>query len=104
MDSKSRRGGFVLSLPLGLLGGLVGPLAGRLASRRSPVGVVASGGGGVPVASSARGTGKASGGSLPVATTRLLEAGLDGSRALLVGAGELLLLNLLLGLGLGVAV
>jgi hypothetical protein len=90
------------TLPLRLLGGL---------SRSSPLGV---GGGSTPLltgsavparsGSSARGTGEASGGGLPVGTSRVLEAGLDGSRALLVSAGELLLLNLVLGLSLGVTV
>lgn len=87
-------------LPLGgsLLGGL-GPLTGGLGARGGPVLTgtvpVATGGGG--------GTGEAGGGSLPVGTG-LLDTGLDGGGALILNAGELLLLDLLLGLGLRVAV
>lgn len=58
-------------------------------------------GGTVPVA--ALSTGEAGGGSLPV-TARLGEASGDGGGANLVSGGELLLLNLLLGLSLGVTV
>lgn len=45
-----------------------------------------------------------SGGSLPVTSTGSDETGLDSSRANLLSAGELLLLNLLLSLGLRVTV
>lgn len=105
-QNSQKKGSFFLHLPLGLLGGLVGPLAGRLASAGSPVGGLASGGGsgGVPVARGSGSTGETSSGSLPVTTSGLLEARLDGGRALLVDAGELLLLDLVLGLGLRVAV
>ncbi|KAI6756261.1 hypothetical protein HG530_011997 [Fusarium avenaceum] len=90
------------TLPLRLLGGLGGS---------SPLGV---GGGSTPLltgsavpasgGTSTGGTGEASSGSLPVGTSRSLEAGLDGGRALLLSAGDLLLLNLLLGLSLRVAI
>ena len=106
-----RRGRSTVStaLPLGLLGGGVGsPLGGgsggdggRLAGAGGPVLT-----GAVPVSGSGsggRGAGEAGGGGVPV-TAGLLEAGLDSGGALLLNAGELLLLDLLLGLGLRVAV
>lgn len=97
-------------LPLGLLGGLSGPVGGLAGSGggSSPV-VSASGASGsaaggtstIPV--TGRGTSEAGSGGVPV-TTGLLEAGLDGGGTLLVNTGELLLLDLVLGLGLRVAV
>jgi hypothetical protein len=86
-----------------LLRGLGGPLAGRgggsggtsLPGGRLSLSPLASGSGGSG--------GEGSGGSLPVTSTSG-EAGLDGNRALLLNTGELLLLNLLLSLSLGVAV
>lgn len=89
------------TLPLRVLGGFGGS---------SPLGV---GGGSTPLLTSSTvpaggsgtgGTSEASGGSLPVTTSGVLEAGLDGGRTLLVSAGELLLLNLVLSLSLGVTV
>ena len=93
----------LVTLPRGLLGSLAG---GGGSSGSSPLGGGGSGtplvtGSAVPAGTS--GTSEASGGSLPV-TTSTSEAGLDGSGALLLDAGGLLLLDLLLGLGLGVAV
>lgn len=85
-------------LPLGLLGGLVGPLDSRLASG----GPVVTGGGTVPVTTNG-GTGETGSGGVPVGTG-LLEAALDGGGALLIDTGELLLLDLVLSLLLGVAV
>lgn len=97
------------TLPLGLLASLVSPVAGSLTGgggssggSGSPVTTLA--GSTVPVAASgSSSTSEAGGGSVPV-TTGLLEAGLDGGGALLVNAGELLLLDLVLSLGLRVAV
>lgn len=89
------------TLPLRVLGGLGGS---------SPLGV---GGGSTPLltgstvparGSGTGGTSEASSGSLPVTTSGVLEAGLDGGGTLLVSAGELLLLNLVLSLSLGVTV
>ena len=87
------------------------PAGSLLRSGISPLGRGGGGSGGArlpggglslaPLASS--GGGEASGSSLPVSTTSG-EAGLDGDRALLLNAGDLLLLDLLLGLGLRVAV
>lgn len=89
-------------LPLALLGGLGGPL---LSARGGPVlsrggtGTVPAGGGG------GGGTSEAGSGSVPVTSTSGGEGGLDGNGSLLLSAGdELLLLNLLLGLGLRIAV
>lgn len=93
-------GGFSV-LPLSLLSRLVGPLGGGggLSSRGGPL-ITST----VPVAgSSSGGTGEARSGSVPV-TTGLLEARLDGGGALLLNTRELLLLDLLLSLGLRVAV
>jgi hypothetical protein len=93
----------LVTLPRGLLGSLAG---GGGSSGSSPLG---GGGSGTPLVTGSAvpagtgGTSEASGGSLPV-TTSTSEAGLDGSGALLLNAGGLLLLDLLLGLGLGVAV
>lgn len=92
-------------LPLGLLGSIVGPVTGGTGG--GPVTALGgtSSGTGVPVGSTLLGTSEASGrGITPVATGRVLEARLDGGGALLVDTGELLLLDLVLGLGLGVAV
>jgi hypothetical protein len=83
-------------LPLRLLGSLASPLASR-SSRGSPVLVGST----VP-ASASSGTREA-GLGLPV-TTSVGEAGLDGSGALLLNARGLLLVDLLVGLGLRVAV
>lgn len=98
-----------LLLPGRLLGGLGGsstPLGGSTSSGgsggSSPVLAGTSTGSGT-IPTSAGGGAEAGGGSLPV-TTSLLEAGLDGGGALLVNAGELLLLDLVLSLSLGVAV
>lgn len=90
-------------LPLRLLrGSVVGPLGGGSArSGGGGSGTPLLAGGTVP-ASGGVGTGEASGGSLPV--TASLETRLDGDRALLINAGELLLLDLVLSLGLRVAV
>jgi hypothetical protein len=89
------------------------PARGRLLGSRlsSPLGGRGRGsgsarlpGGGLGLAPLASGGGgEAGGSSLPITGTGL-EAGLDGNRALLLNAGELLLLDLLLGLSLGVAV
>lgn len=81
------------------------PLAGLLGRLSAPLGS-SSGSGGVPAGGSGvrapltGGTGRR---RLPVSTGGE-SAGLDGSRANLVGGGELLLLNLVLSLGLRVAV
>ena len=90
-----------MRLPLGgraLLRGLGTPLGG---SGSGGVPALSSGGGSVtPVgASSASKTG---GGSFPVTTRG--KAGLDGGDACVLDSGKLLLLDLLLGLGLRVAV
>jgi hypothetical protein len=82
------------------------PLAGLLGRLSTPLGSTSSGGGGVPAGGgrvSAPLAGSTGRGSLPVSTGGE-GAGLDSGRANLVGGGELLLLNLLLGLGLRVAV
>lgn len=83
------------------------PLASLLSRLSTPLSGTSSGSsGGVPAGGSwvgaplASSTGRR---SLPVGTSGE-GAGLDGSRASLVGGDELLLLNLLLGLGLRVAV
>lgn len=86
-------------LPLSLLSGLSssGPLSGGRGSGGSTPLLTGS-----AVPASGGGTGEASSGSLPVTTS---DTGLDGSRgSLLLGADGLLLLDLLLGLGLGVTV
>lgn len=100
------------SLPIGSERCLLGwarvlPLASLLSRLSTPLGGSSgSGSSGVPAGGSgvraplASGTGR---GSLPVRTGGE-SASLDGGRANLVGGGELLLLNLLLGLGLRVAV
>jgi len=93
---------FLRYLPAGrggsdLLG--LGPLGGRGSDSRSGSGIP---GGGRSIAPLTTGGGEASGGSLPLTTSG--EAGLDGGNTLLLNTGELLLLNLLLGLSLGVAV
>ena len=88
-------------LPLAVLGIGSAPLGGR------------GGGGGVapligltiPASSSTGlGTGEGGGSGLPVTTGGADEAGVNGSRADLLGTGDLLLLDLLLSLGLRVAV
>ena len=85
-------------LPLRLLGTLASrPLASRSSTRGSPVLVGST----VP-ASASSGTREA-GLGLPVSTS-LGEAGLDGSGALVFNAGGLVLLDLLVSLGLRVAV
>ncbi|UKZ63570.1 uncharacterized protein TrAtP1_004799 [Trichoderma atroviride] len=90
-----------ISLPLALLGGLGGPLLGARGGpvlSRGGTGTVPAGGGGVS-------TSEAGGGSVPVTSTGGGEGGLDGNGSLLLSASdELLLLNLLLGLGLRVTV
>lgn len=89
-------------LPAGgrVLGSSVSPLSGG--GRGSSAGLPVGGGLGLaPLAGS--GGGEASGSSLPVTSTSL-ETGLDGNGALLLNTRELLLLDLLLGLGLRVAV
>lgn len=88
-------------LPAGLLGSGVSPLGGG--GRGS--GSASLPGGGLSLAPLGGGSGsrEASRSSLPVTSTSG-EAGLDGDRALLLNGGELLLLDLLLGLGLRVAV
>jgi hypothetical protein len=86
-----------VELPAGLLRSLSTPLSSRGSS-------------GIPGGSGSRGLaplatcggGEASGSSLPLASGG--EAGLDGGNTLLLNARNLLLFNLLLGLGLGVAV
>lgn len=90
---------FLSVLPLGLLGGL-GAGGTPLGSGASGGPVLSGGGGGgsIPVGGG-RGTGEAGSGRLPV--TGLLEARVDGGGLLL---GGLLLLDLLLSLGLRVAV
>lgn len=103
------------SLPLAVLRSLLGwasflPLASLLSRLSTPLGSTSSGGGsssGVPAGGSgvsaplaASGTG---GRGLPV-STGAESASLDSGRANLVGGGELLLLDLLLGLSLRVAV
>jgi hypothetical protein len=90
----------VSCLPAGLLG--LGPLGGGGGGRgsaRLPGGGLGLG----PVASGGSREGSRSSSSLPV-TSASGEAGLDGDRALLIDTGELLLLDLLLSLGLRVAV
>ena len=90
------------TLPLRLLGGLSGGSPLGVSGSSTPLltsSTVPAGSG-----SSARGTGEASGGSLPVSTSGVLEARLDSGRALPVSAGELLLLDLVLSLSLGVTV
>lgn len=90
-------------LPAGLLGGGLGPLAGG-GGGSSGTGLPASGLSLAPLSASGGGGGEGSSrGSLPVSASSGV-AGLDGSRALLLNTGELLLLNLLLGLSLRVAV
>lgn len=85
-------------LPLRVLGGsLASPLSGGSA-RGTPV----LAGGTVP-ASAGSGSTREARLSLPVGTSAL-EASLDGSGALLVDTGGLVLLDLLLSLGLRVAV
>lgn len=100
------------SLPLVVLRSLLGwarflPLASLLSRLSTPLGSTGSGSSsGVPAGGSRVGAPLASGTSrrsLPVSTGGE-GAGLDGGRANLVGGGELLLLDLLLGLGLRVAV
>jgi hypothetical protein len=88
-------------LPAGLLGSGVSPLGGG--GRGS--GSASLPGGGLSLAPLGGGSGsrEASRSSLPVTSTSG-EAGLDGDRALLLNGGELLLLDLLLSLGLRVAV
>lgn len=91
------------ALPLGVLGGVGSPLGGSTGGTPLLLG----GTGAVPAgsasgASGTRSAGEAGGASVPV-TGSGLEARLDGSRALLLGGG-LLLLSLVLGLSLGVAV
>ncbi len=87
---------------------------GLLGSLGTPLGGGGGGTGGIPVALAGRdgiaplttgggGTSETSRRSLPV-TTGGSEAGLDGGNTLLLDTGELLLLDLVLGLGLGVAV
>lgn len=93
--------GSVRALPLAVLGLSGTPLTRGSGSTASSSGSTPLIGGTVPVA--ALGSSEARGGSLPV-TTGLGEASGDGGRADLIGRGELLLLNLLLGLSLGVAV
>lgn len=81
------------------------PLAGLLGRLSAPLGS-SSGSSSVPAGGSGVSAPLAGGTSrrrLPVGTGGE-SAGLDGSGANLVGGGELLLLNLLLGLGLRVAV
>jgi len=85
------------SLPARLLRSLGTPLSGR--SGRVPVSGSALGL--APLSSRRRGS-EASRSCLPLASGG--ETGLDGDNTLLLNAGELLLLNLLLGLSLGVAV
>lgn len=87
-------------LPLRLLGtGLASPLGGGGGSgtRGSPL--IA----GSTVPASASSGAREAGLGLPVGTS-VLEAGLDGSGALLLNTGGLVLLDLLLSLGLRVAV
>lgn len=100
------------SLPLVVVRSLLGrarflPLASLLSRLSTPLGGgTSSGSSSVPAGGSgvsaplASGTGRR---SLPVSTGGE-SAGLDGGGANLVGGGELLLLDLLLGLGLGVTV
>ena len=88
-------------LPLRLLGGLVGPLGGSGGSSLGGSGPVLASA--VPATAGGGSTSEARGGGVPV-TSGLGEAGLDGSGALLLNTRELLLLDLLLSLGLRVAV
>jgi hypothetical protein len=97
-----------LLLPGRLLRGIGGstPLGGGTSGGGSGGGspvLAGTGTGSSTVPASASGGAEAGSGSLPV-TTSLLEAGLNGGGALLVNAGELLLLDLVLSLSLGVAV
>lgn len=85
-------------LPAGLLGLGGGPVSSGGRGSSVPVGGSGTGSGIGPLT----GGGEASGGSLPV--TGGGEAGLNGGNTLLLNTRELLLLNLLLGLSLGVAV
>jgi hypothetical protein len=94
-------------LPLALLGSLGGPLLGARGGGPVLASAGGTGGGGtstVPASSGSGGTSEAGSGSIPV-TTGGGETGLDSGGGLLLSTGdELLLLDLLLGLGLRVAV
>jgi len=92
--ARTRNAFLIFCLPVGsILGGLSTPLSGG----RSASGIPVGSGSLAPLTSGSGGRS-----SLPLTTSG--EAGLDGGNTLLLNAGELLLLNLLLGLSLGVAV
>ena len=100
VDGSTR--GSLGPLPLSLLSGLGGPLGGSGGSSLGGSGPVLTST--IPATASSRGTSEARGGGVPVAAGGLGKASLDGSGTLLLNARELLLLDLLLGLGLRVAV